>query len=179
MGLRFRVEAAEVQELWRGEGPRALARRLALAKAERVHARRPRSWCLGADTVVAIGDVVLGKPASPSEAAAMLTRLSGRTHTVITGVALLGPGFRAVRAVATRVRFRRLSRAEVRAYVAAGESMDKAGGYAVQGLGGLLVERIDGDWSNVVGLPLGAVREMLRAAAGRRRSRAPNHDRLG
>lgn len=172
VGLRFAVEPAEIPEEWRGEEPRAWARRLALAKAAEVHRRRRRAWCLGADTVVALAGEVLGKPRSGAEAVRMLTRLSGRTHTVYTGVALAGPGFLQARTVATRVRFRRLGAAEIRAYVASGEPMDKAGAYAVQGLGALLVRRIEGDWSNVVGLPLGAVRELLGAAAA-------NHDRIG
>jgi len=97
----------------------------------------------------------------------MLRTLSGRVHVVYTGVALVGPGFEGSRVVATRVRIRRLTPLEIRGYVESGEPMDKAGAYAAQGLGAVLVERVDGDWTNVVGLPLGVTRALLaRAAAG-------------
>jgi septum formation protein len=97
----------------------------------------------------------------------MLRLLSGRRHRVYTGVALVGPGFRAARVVETRVRFRRLRPAEITAYLATGEADDKAGAYAAQGRGALFVAAIEGDWTNVVGLPLNAVRELLARAAAR------------
>jgi septum formation protein len=168
-GVPFRVAPQNVDESWDGEGPEAFARRLALEKAEAAAARRPRAWCLGADTVVALDGRVLGKPGSRAEARRMLRFLSGRTHRVVSGVALVGPGFRAARVVTTRVRFRRLGAAEIARYAASGEPDDRAGAYAAQGLGATLVAAIEGDWFNVVGLPLGAARELLGAAAGRPR----------
>jgi len=167
-GVRFRVAAQDVDETWRGERPEALARKLALEKALSAARRHPRAWCLGADTVVALGDEVFGKPASRREATGMLRRLSGRWHRVITGVALVGPrGSRAVRAVTTRVRFRRLTAAEIAWYVADPEPYDKAGAYAAQGKGAVLLAAIEGDAPNVIGLPLGATRALLARAASR------------
>lgn len=169
-GVRFRVAAQDVDETWRGERPEAFAKQLAVEKAGSAAARHPRSWCLGADTVVALGSEVFGKPASRAEASRMLRRLSGRWHRVITGVALVGPGFRAVRAVTTRVRFRRLTAAEIAWYVSIPEPYDKAGAYAAQERGAILLAGIDGDFFNVIGLPLGATRALLeRAATGARR----------
>jgi len=166
-GVPFRVAPQDVDETWDGEGPEVFARRLALEKAEAAAVRRPRAWCLGADTVVALDGHVLGKPRSRAEARRMLGFLSGRTHRVVSGVALVGPGFRAARVVTTRVRFRRLGTAEIARYVASGEPDDRAGAYAAQGLGATLVAAIEGDWFNVVGLPLGAARELFGAAAER------------
>jgi septum formation protein len=167
-GVRIRVAAQDVDETWRGERPEAFARRLAVEKADAASRRRPRAWCLGADTVVAVGKEVFGKPASRAEAARMLRRLSGRWHRVITGVALVGPGFRGVKAVTTRVRFRRLSAEEIAWYVSISEPYDKAGAYAAQGRGTVLLAAIEGDAPNVIGLPLGATRELLARAAARR-----------
>jgi len=176
-GLRFAVVESGVDESGAGGSPAGVARRLALAKARAVARRRPRAWCLGADTVVAVGSRLLGKPRDAAEAAAMLGALSGRKHVVHTGVALVGPGLSATRVVATAVRFRRLAAAEIAAYIATGEPFDKAGAYAAQGRGALLLAGIEGDWSNVVGLPLGAVRDLLAEAADRaarpRRGRGP------
>jgi septum formation protein len=159
-GLRFEVLPADVPEEPRaGEGPRALVERLAAAKAASVRDRLPplpHRFVLGSDTVVALGEDVLGKPSDAEHALAMLRRLAGRTHTVWTGVALAATGREALRvtSVASRVTFRAASEAELRAYVASGESLDKAGAYALQGEGRGLVRRIEGSESNVVGLPL-------------------------
>jgi septum formation protein len=167
LGLRFEIIPTDVDESDLDGEPRQVVRRLALEKAAAVFEKRPRAWVIGADTVVTLGGRNLGKPADRREAVRMLKRLSGREHTVHTGVALVGPGFRRARTVATRVRFRRLAAAEVRAYVATGEPMDKAGAYALQGQGAVLVAAIIGDWSNVIGLPLAALRRLLAEAAGR------------
>lgn len=172
-GLRFQVVPASVDERWRGEAPAEFVRRLAGEKAQSAQRRKPRAWCLGADTVVALGRRVLGKPRSRAEAARMLRLLSGRSHRVYTGVALVGPGFRAVKVVETRVRFRRLHSGEIAAYVATGEADDKAGAYAAQGRGMGFVAAIEGDWTNVVGLPLNTVRELLGRAATHPRKGRP------
>jgi septum formation protein len=171
-GARFRIVVPEVDETPRtGETPLVLARRLALEKATSVHARRARSWCLGADTIVVLDGRVFGKPRDRAEARRMLRTLSGRTHVVYTAVALIGPGFARSRIEASRVRFHRLSEARIRDYVRVGESLDKAGAYALQADGGL-VARVTGDRTNVIGLPMKVVRELLRAAAKRRASPA-------
>jgi septum formation protein len=169
-GLRFEVLPADVPEEPRtGEGPRALVERLAAAKAAAVRDRlppRPHRFVLGSDTVVALGEDVLGKPSDPEDALAMLRRLAGRTHTVWTGVALAATGRDTLRvtSVASRVTFRAASEAELRAYVASGESLDKAGAYALQGEGRLLVSRIEGSESNVIGLPLDETLALLAEA---------------
>ena len=137
-----------------GESPDCLVRRLADEKASDVAARFPGNWVLGADTVVAVDGRILGKPRGEAESAAMITELSGRTHSVFTGVALLAPdGRKLIRAEETRVTFRPLSEADVAAYIAQGESLDKAGAYAIQGKGMRFIRGIEGDFYTVMGLP--------------------------
>lgn len=136
-----------------GELPAVAARRLAVEKASAV-AAAPGETVLAADTVVALGDEVLGKPADVAEAETMIARLAGREHQVFTGLALRRDG-RVVSGVErTRVRFRSLAPREPAEYVATGEALDKAGAYGIQGRGAALVERIEGDYFNVVGLPV-------------------------
>lgn len=164
LGVDFEVRPAEADETPRpGEAPEPLVLRLALAKARA--AARPGELALGADTVVALDGEPLGKPADAAEARAMLARLSGRHHQVWTGVALVerdAAGVRErARAVVTDVVFRALSAAEIDAYVESGEPLDRAGAYAVQGGAAGFVASLEGSWSNVVGLPVGAVRELL------------------
>jgi septum formation protein len=142
-----------------GESPRALVRRLAEAKAREAAGRLAGAApgiVLAADTAVVIDGACLGKPANETEAAAMLRRLRGRTHEVVTGVFLMRDrGARWAGGVdATRVSFRTYDDATIDAYVATGEGLDKAGAYGIQGRGVLLVDHIEGSWSNVVGLPL-------------------------
>ena len=131
--------------------PTELVRRHAEGKARSVHA--DARITLGVDTIVALDGRVYGKPADDDEAARMLHELSGRTHTVVSGLCLLGAGDDVVAHEATEVSFRLASADTVTAYVAGGEWKGRAGGYAIQGLGGRLVDRIDGDYLNVVGLP--------------------------
>ncbi len=137
-----------------GLSPAELVEYLSRQKAAEVAAACPGTVVIAADTVVAAGGAVLGKPRTPGEAAEMLAALSGRTHTVYTGVTVRRDGEAVTEHEATAVRFRPLSRAEIAAYVATGEPMDKAGAYGIQGRGALLVEGIEGDYFNVVGLPL-------------------------
>ena len=168
-GFEFEIIPARVDESPRpGESPVALAERLAREKAEDVAARLAPdndAVVLGADTVV-VGDdgSLLGKPGSPADAAAMLEKLSGRTHEVITGIALVAAGGGRTRLAheRTRVSFRDVSRPEIDAYVASGEPLDKAGAYAIQGRAGRFVTRIEGCYFNVMGLPLSLVDRMLR-----------------
>jgi septum formation protein len=167
-GISFRtVHTRVVEHFARGETPRQAARRLALAKARAAARRHRRAWIVAADTVVTIDGHLLAKPSSRREAESMLRRLAGRRHAVVTAVAVVGPGFARAASCRTAVSIRRLTAAEVRAYAATREPYDKAGGYALQGLGAVLVERIEGDWSNVVGLPLGLLRGLLAEAADR------------
>lgn len=129
----------------------------------------PVRWVLGADTVVVVDDVIFGKPEDIQEAREMLSRLSGREHLVITAFCLydLRRSREGLEAVRTVVKFKDLTRTEIDAYVSVGESMDKAGSYAVQGVGSYLVERMDGSYTNVVGLPLCQVVEMMEAMGAR------------
>jgi septum formation protein len=147
----------------RGESPRACALRLAVGKAEAVAAGEEAA-VLAADTVVALGRRLLGKPADSAEAARFLALLSGRRHRVITGVALRRGERRWSRAVETAVRFRRLDAAEIETYLASGEWQGKAGGYAIQGRAGGFVPWIGGSYSNIVGLPLAETLGLLAAA---------------
>lgn len=137
------------------------AERLARAKAAEVASRHPGQWVIAADTLVCLGSKILGKPADDAEAVRMLEALSGRTHVVVTGVAVVHPGGMIAEVETTEVQFRPLSRAEIEAYVATGEPRDKAGAYGLQGRGVLFVEGIRGDHTNVVGLPLGRLGLML------------------
>jgi septum formation protein len=137
---------------------------LALRKARAVAARRRSGLVLGADTIVVVDGEALGKPSSPADAAAMLRRLRGRAHEVMTGVAVVdaASGAEAARTVSSRVTMRAYSEAEIARYVATGEPLDKAGAYAIQGIGGALVAGLEGSRSNVVGLPLEATADLLR-----------------
>jgi septum formation protein len=165
------VDAAELDESPQPhETPRQLALRLAEAKAAHVAARQPDTYVLAADTVVAVGRRVLPKAADDAEVRACLALLSGRAHKVLTGVAVHAPdGRRASRLVETRVRFKHLSREDVEIYVACGEGVGKAGGYAVQGRAGALVIGLQGSYSGVVGLPLYETENLLAGLGLRRR----------
>jgi septum formation protein len=164
-GLTFVVDPMAVDETRRaGEAPEEYALRVARDKVHAARTRHPHDTVLGADTIVLIDGAVLGKPAGEDEAVSMLLRLSGRTHEVLTGVAVAWPGQERSAVERTRVRFTWLSDAEIRAYVATGEPMDKAGAYAIQGLAAKFVADIEGSYSNVVGLPVATVLQMLREA---------------
>jgi septum formation protein len=148
---------------WTLERARDHARQAALGKARSVSAARPDAVVIAADTVVVAGGVVLGKPVTPEEAEVMLRQLSGRAHHVATGVAVAygRAGITLADDVATRVEFRPLRAEEIHRYVASGEPMDKAGAYGIQGRAALFVERVDGDYFAVVGLPLARLARML------------------
>jgi septum formation protein len=163
--IRHDVDPADLDESSRpGEGPETLAARLAREKAAQVARRNPGRWVLGADTVVEIDGRVLGKPTSPADAEAMLSRLSGREHRVVTAVALARDEIVREARDVTRVWFRPVPPEVIRAYVKTGEPRDKAGAYGVQGYGAALVERIEGDFFGVMGLPLRLVMDLLGAA---------------
>lgn len=158
IGLQFDVRVSSTDErVPDGLKPASITETLALRKAEDVARQYPDALTLGADTIVVLDGEILGKPASTEEARAMLRRLSGRTHVVYTGIALVHPGSaRSVTASeSTRVTFAEMEDDEIRSYVASGSPMDKAGAYGIQDdRGALFVRAIEGDYYNVVGLPL-------------------------
>jgi septum formation protein len=176
-GIEFVVKPANIPEVRRDqESAQVFAERMAREKAHAVFAEVKGEYVLGADTVVVVagaagaatdvspveGELVLGKPETPEDAARMLRLLSGRKHQVITGVCLLGNNFEDVRSESTTVQFSVLSEADIREYIASGEPMDKAGAYAIQGAASRWISNIEGDYSNVVGLPIALVLQMLR-----------------
>lgn len=172
-GIPFTVSPANIPEVpLSGESPRACAERLAREKADAVLVRHPGKFVLGADTIVVVDDEILGKPRDEADAVRMLRLLSGRTHQVITGVCLVGKlrtenqkleiGFQDTRSETTLVTMTTLSDEDIRSYIASGEPMDKAGAYAIQGMASRWIPRIEGDYFNVVGLPVALVRRMLR-----------------
>jgi septum formation protein len=156
-GIEFVVRPVSVPEQHRaGESPQEYVRRLAEAKADAV-LRSDGEIVLGADTVVVVAGQILEKPVDAADAARMLRLLSGREHDVITGICLAGSRCRIVDTATTRVRFTELTAREIGDYVASGEPMDKAGAYAIQGLASKFVSRVEGEYSNVVGLPVALV----------------------
>jgi nucleoside triphosphate pyrophosphatase len=181
-GIRFEIAQAHVSERQkRGEGAVRMTRRLAQAKARaivRKLGKRPlQAIVIGADTIVEVNGELFGKPRSSEEARRMLRKLSGKSHRVITSVAVMRVSDRAeaIATESTRVRFAPLNANEIAEYVATGEPVDKAGAYAVQGIGGRFIERIEGCYFNVVGLPLARLYQMLidlgwKPAVSRRKS---------
>lgn len=167
IGVPFRVVPSRVEETPRGGEPfRTFVRRAAREKGEEVASRHPEAFVLAADTVVVVGNRMLGKPRDRADGARMLRLLQGREHSVHTAVWLLrrSAGYADGAVETTRVAFRPLTVEEIRAYLRTGESDDKAGAYAAQGRGNLLIERISGSYTNVVGLPMTRVLEMLQRA---------------
>jgi septum formation protein len=173
-GISFTVQPADIDEApLAGESARECAQRLAREKAVAVFRNNPNSFVLGADTIVAIERLILGKPRDAEDAARMLRLLSGRTHAVITGVCVVGPVVSGLWSVVSKsniqiassttlVTMCAISEDEIREYIATGEPMDKAGAYAIQGRASRWIPRIEGDYSNVVGLPVALVYAMLR-----------------
>jgi septum formation protein len=173
-GIPFVVQPTDIPEIPEaGEAPRSFAERLAREKALDVFRQRSDDLILGADTVVVVDTQILGKPRDGADAERMLHLLSGHTHQVITGVCLVGPqlktenrkpktGFEDTRSETTLVTMDALSDDDIRSYISTGEPMDKAGAYAIQGMASRWVSRIQGDYFNVVGLPVSLVYKMLR-----------------
>jgi septum formation protein len=172
-GIAYIAMPADIEEAAaEGEGPTELTLRLAREKAEKIAGAlgaTPRRLVLGADTIVVLGDAVFGKPRDADDAFRLLRELSGRTHRVITGVAVVDTERRQTweRAVESRVTLRPASDAELRSYLATGESLDKAGAYAIQGEGRQLVSRLAGSETNVIGLPLEETIALLRQAGAK------------
>jgi septum formation protein len=165
-GIPFAVHPAHIgEERIAEESPLQYACRLAREKAQAVAQQFPGRFVLGADTIVTVDDEVLGKPRDAEDAMRMLRLLSNRVHQVTTAISLVHPsGSVDGRYCTTRVRFREIDDGEIRNYVASGEPMDKAGAYGIQGGARRWTEDIDGEYSNVVGLPLSVLREVLRAS---------------
>jgi septum formation protein len=171
-GIPFSVCPANISEMpLAGESPRDCAERLAKEKARATLRQQPGKFVLGADTIVVVDGEILGKPRNQADAIRMLRLLSGRTHQVITGVCLAGSlrtgnqrletGFEDTRSETTKVTMTDLTDEEIQSYIATGEPMDKAGAYAIQGMASRWIPRIDGDYFNVVGLPVALVQTML------------------
>ena len=162
LGWKFTIADPGIDEQnGAGEAPRQLCRRLALEKAKAVSVKFPESSVIGADTIVVLEGKVLGKPANLQESSEMIKALSGKKHEVMTGVAVCLGEHCAVELETTRVFFRTLDLAEIESYVATGEGLDKAGAYAIQGKGALLVSGLEGCYFNVVVLPLPRLSFML------------------
>ncbi|MFH1382334.1 MAG: Maf family protein [Chloroflexota bacterium] len=165
IGLKFDVEPSnETEVLDSGLEPHELARKISLTKAEAVARKHKNAIIIAADTFGVLDGQILGKPHTENEAREMLQMLSGKSHSVITGFSLIdtGTGKKLSRAVETRVYIKKLTPPEIDAYVRSKEPLEKAGAYAIQGLGAVIVERIEGDYFNVMGLPINALTEALK-----------------
>jgi septum formation protein len=167
LGVAFSVVVPDVEELTEGEAE-AVALENARRKAEAVAGRAPGATVLGVDTVVAIGDRIYGKPEDAAQARATLEALSGRAHTVISGLCLIGSGGARTAVARTTVEFRELDEQLLTWYVAEGEWRERAGAYAIQGRGAALITRIEGDYLNVVGLPVARLLELSPQLVGNR-----------
>jgi septum formation protein len=179
-GIAITVQPTNLPEVpLEGEAPKAFAERLAREKTWAIFKQRPTDFVLGADTIVVVEKQILGKPANAADASRMLRLLSGRSHEVTTGVCLMGPrpatesdsassgnakadSLGDTRSETTLVTMNEISDDDIRAYIETGEPMDKAGAYAIQGMASRWIPRIEGDYSNVVGLPVALVFRMLR-----------------
>lgn len=160
MGVPFEVMDADIEETEAGDPVRVVMDN-ALGKAQKIQELCPDRMILGADTVVCLDGEVFGKPRDASDAERMLSALSGRWHEVYTGVALLVPGKAFCAYDRTKVHFTPIRPEEMEAYICSGEPFDKAGAYAIQGRAGMLIDRIEGSFSNVIGLPQALVRDLL------------------
>jgi septum formation protein len=165
IGLTFRIDRSEYEErMDLNMAPHRLASHLSLEKARSIETKYSDAIIIAADTFILFRGKLLGKPHTLREARRMLAMLNGKTHSVITGFTVMDTftGKRISKAVETKVHFRRLTAAEIASYVRTGEPLDKAGAYAIQGLGAVIVKEIAGDYFNVIGLPLSSLAEALR-----------------
>jgi septum formation protein len=161
-GFEFEVLPAHIDETrGAGEDTSAYVARLALEKAQAIHAQHPEATVLGADTTVVLNGEVLNKPENLQEAERMLRALSGRTHQVHTGIAVVSSSAQRIHVETTNVVFREISEEELATYLASGDSLDKAGAYGIQGYAARWIPRIDGDFFNVMGLPVAATVKLL------------------
>lgn len=167
IGLDFDVLPSHVPEVRQeGEAPEEYVARLSRDKAQALASTNPSRWVIAADTTVLYGDELLEKPADPADAARMLATIAGRTHTVYTGVTLQNAGapYCETRVSESEVRMLPMSPRDIEWYVGTGEPLDKAGAYAVQGIGSMFIDSVHGSFTNVVGLPLATLFLMLRKA---------------
>lgn len=167
IGLEFEVIPSHVPEVHQeGEAPEEYVARLSRDKASAIAAGHPSRWVIAADTTVYLDETLLEKPTDAQDAKRMLATIAGRTHMVYTGVTLQNAGreYRETRVAETEVRMLPLSDGDIDWYVASGEPLDKAGAYAAQGIGGVFIDSIHGSFTNVVGLPLATLFQMLRKA---------------
>jgi septum formation protein len=167
IGLSFDVVPSDIPEVREpGEAPEEYVARLSRQKAAAVAGRHPASWIIAADTTVLLGEELLEKPADRNDAKRMLAKIAGQTHVVYSGLTLQNAsrGWRDTRVAESEVRMLPLGEKEIEWYVATGEPLDKAGAYAAQGIGGMFIDSIHGSYTNVVGLPLALLFQMLRRA---------------
>ena len=165
IGLRFKVEPSNYEEDMHSElEPHEFARKISLEKAEAVASKHKNAIVIAADTIIVFGSKILGKPHTENEARKMLETINGKSHSVITGFSIMDTGKNKTisKSVETKIHIRKLTPAEIDAYVKSKEPLDKAGAYAIQGLGAVFVERIEGDYFNVIGLPLSALTKALK-----------------
>jgi len=165
IGLRFEVEPSNYEEdMHSGLEPHEFAQKISLEKAKVVASKHKNSIVIAADTFVVFGGKILGKPHTEKEAREMLKAISGKSHSVITGFSIIDTGENKTlsKSVETKIYIRKLTLAKIDAYVKSKEPLDKAGAYAIQGLGAVFVEKIEGDYFNVIGLPLSALTEALK-----------------
>jgi septum formation protein len=167
IGLTFEVMPSDIPEIHQpGESPEEYVARLSRGKAAVIADKHPEAWIIAADTTVLLGDELLEKPADADDAKRMLATISGKTHTVYTGVTLQNTarGWHDTRVAETEVRMLPLDERDIAWYVSTGEPLDKAGAYAAQGIGAVFIDSIHGSYTNVVGLPLALLFQMLRRA---------------
>lgn len=163
VGLKFTVVVSDFDETRiKFKTPQEMVKKLSLEKARIIAAKNPNVIIIGADTTVIYKNEIIGKPTSKQDAVRILKLLSGKVHEVVTGFTVVGGKKSITKAVTSRVKFKQLSEAEIKAYVETGEPMDKAGGYGIQDKGGVFIENIQGDYFNIVGLPIFAVSEVLK-----------------
>jgi septum formation protein len=159
---KFDIQTADIDETpLANEFPEALVNRLALSKAQAIWSKNPDAIVIGADTIVSFENEIFGKPTSQNDSMAILKKLSGQCHVVMTGVTIISASKQISAVVKTDVEFTSLSTQQIKDYWQSGEPQDKAGSYAIQGIGGKFVKRINGSYSNVVGLPLVETNTML------------------
>ena len=165
IGLKFQVAPSDFPEnLGQDLPPEGIVKYISIGKASAVAVKYPDAVIIAADTIGVLKDRVIGKPHNAEEACEILKSLSGKTHRVITGLTVIdtASGRMLTRTIETKVRFKKLSDMEIQSYVKSGEPLDKAGAYAIQGMGALIVEEIKGDYYNVVGMPLNALADLLK-----------------
>ena len=163
VGLDFEIEVSDFDETQiKFKTPQEMVEKLSLEKAKIIAQGNPDAIIIGADTTVIFRKEIIGKPKSKEDAFRILSLLSGNTHEIVTGFTVIKGSKSITKHITSKVKFKKLSEAEINAYVETGEPMDKAGGYGIQEKGGLFMENIEGDYFNVVGLPIFAVAEALK-----------------